>query len=279
MSEQWFTEKHTPHSGLTLEYTRRLYDAHSDFQHVEVIDTPEYGRMLLLDGFVMLSERDEFIYHEMITHVPLFSHGDARDVLIIGGGDGGTLRECLRHKNVQSATLVEIDEMVLAVSREFFPALSKSLDEPRATVLVADGFEHLRNQRGAYDVIIVDSIDPVGEAAKLFTEEFYGMVRGALRPGGVAAFQTESPFFHGHVLRNTCNHLRGIFKHVAPYLAHIPTYPSGLWSFTLASDRVDPRGATPSLDVDFIGDLKYFTPQIYPAAFVLPAYIRRAIGG
>lgn len=277
MSNQWFTEKHTPHCGLTWEYSERLYDAHSGIQRVEVLETLEYGRMLLLDGFVMLTQRDEFIYHEMIAHVPLFTHGAVRDVLIVGGGDGGTLRECLRHRDIRSVTLVEIDSTVIEVSRKYFPELSAGMDDPRAAILIGDGFDHLRETGQSYDAIIVDSIDPVGEAAKLFTAEFYQLVKQALRPGGVAAFQTESPFLNLHVLQNTIALLSNLFNHASPFLAHIPTYPSGFWSFAYASDALVPPVSEPEFRSDIMHRLRYFTPELYPTAFVLPKYIADGI--
>ena len=277
MTDQWYTERHTPHAGLTVEVGGRLFDAHSAYQHVEVLDTLEFGRMLLLDGCVMLTDRDEFIYHEMIAHVPLFSHGTARDILIVGGGDGGTLRECLRHKNLRSVTLVEIDGMVLDVSRRFFPAIAVGLDDPRARVVVGDGFDHLQKYAQAYDVVLVDSMDPVGAAAKLFGAEFHALVARALRPGGVTVFQTESPFYHAQVLRESCDSLRSHIAHVAPYLVSIPTYPAGVWSFTFASNDVDPRTASPSFEGEFLARLNYFNPEVYRAAFALPAYVRRGL--
>ena len=277
MPDNWFLEKHTPHAGLSLAYSRRLHDEQTPFQHIEVFETREYGRLLTLDGYVMLTDRDEFVYHEMITHVPLFAHGAPREVLIIGGGDGGTLRECLKHEGVRRATLVEIDGRVMEVSRQYFPQLAVALDDPRAKVLVADGFEHLRGMEDSYDVVLCDSIDPVGEAAKLFTAEFYGLVHRALRPGGVAAFQTESPFYSGKVLGEVVQALSTHFRHVAPYLAAIPTYPSGLWSFTFASDTVDPRSVEAPTDAPLLAGLQYYTPPLFRAAFTLPRYIERSI--
>jgi spermidine synthase len=273
MTESWFLEKHTPYAGLTLAIKEKLHEAKSAFQRVEVLETFEYGRMLLLDGYVMLTERDEFIYHEMIVHPALLSHARPERVLIVGGGDGGSVREVLRHPTVQAVHLVEIDRMVIDVSRTFFPALSEKLDDPRVEVRIADGFDHVENSGERYDVIIVDSIDPQGEAAKLFSAPFYGHARGALRDGGIFVCQSESPFYNGNVVRGVCKKLRAIYAHAAPYLAHIPTYPSGLWSFTFASDAVEPRSATPRRDADFLPELKYYTPELFHAAFVTPRYM------
>jgi spermidine synthase len=234
--------------------------------------------VLLLDGCVMLTDRDEFVYHEMIVHPALLMHPQPRDVLIVGGGDGGSVREALRHDTVRRVELVEIDAAVIDVSRRFFPALVTGLDDPRVAIHCEDGFAYLDGHRGQYDFIIVDSIDPVGEAAKLFTTEFYAKVKAALRAGGCAVFQTESPFYSTEVLAQVQQHLGGLFRHVAPYLAHIPTYPSGLWSFTFASDALDPRTAPLVRQPPFLGELKYLTPGLVRAAFVLPAYLERRLG-
>ncbi len=273
MSENWFLEKYTPHTGLTFAVKERLYKAQSEFQNIEVLDTFEFGRILLLDGCVMLTDRDEFIYHEMIVHPAMLTHADPRRVLIIGGGDGGSIRETLRHPTLESIHLVEIDKMVIDVSRRFFPALSAGYDDPRVEVFVADGFDHLETHREWYDVIIVDSIDPVGEAAKLFTPEFYAKVKQGLRAGGNFVCQSESPFYNGEVLRQVHGALEPLFNHVHPFLAYIPTYPAGMWSFTFASDEVDPENVSLAWEQDFIPQLKYFTPEIFRASFATPNFV------
>ncbi len=273
----WFTEKHTPHAGITLELGKTLFDRKSAFQRVQVVETLEFGRMLLLDGCVMVTDRDEFVYHEMIVHPALLAHPAPERVLIIGGGDGGSVREALRHSAAREIHLVEIDGMVIDASRQFFPALAGGLDDPRVRVSVADGFAHLDTSPGVYDVILVDSMDPVGEAAKLFTAPFFRKVSAALRPGGIAVFQSESPFYHADILRDLVLAMRRTFKHAAPYLAHIPTYPSGLWSFTFASDAVDPLTVTLREGGPALEGLQYFHPALFPAAFVLPNYFRKKL--
>jgi spermidine synthase len=273
MDDSWFLEKHTPHAGLSLAIRERLFEATSPYQRVEVLDTFEYGRMLLLDGYVMLTDRDEFVYHEMIVHPALLSHAAPEQVLIVGGGDGGSVREVLKHSSVRSVHLVELDKMVIDTSRSFFPALSEMLDDPRVEVTVADGFHHVENSRADYDVIIVDSIDPIGEAAKLFDIPFYTHAKGALREGGVFVCQTESPFYNGDVMQDVSRKLRGLYAHTAPFLANIPTYPSGCWSFCFASDAIDPLNCQPRFDQGFISQLKYYTPDLFRAAFTLPKYL------
>ena len=277
MTERWFEEKHTPNVVLKLAVGETLFDEHSPYQHVQILETLQYGRMMLLNGCVMLTEEDEFVYHEMLVHVPLFAHGSPEHVLIIGGGDGGSVREALKHPTVKSVTLVEIDEMVIDASKRFLPTLSSGFDDPRVTVCVEDGFDHLEEHEGAYDVVLTDSLDPVGESAKLFTSPYYDRIHDALRPGGVAAFQTESPFHNRQVVGGAYNKLSRSFKQVHPYLAAIPTYPSGLWSFTFASDAVDPAQAQPRFEAPFLDELKYFNPQVFRAAFALPNFVKRLL--
>jgi spermidine synthase len=279
MAEDWFIEKHTPYAGLSLAVTARLHDQQSAFQRIEVLETPEYGRLLLLDGCVMLTDRDEFVYHEMIAHPALLLHPRPERVLIVGGGDGGSVREVVRYDTVRSVELVEIDEAVIATARQWFPALSERLDDPRVSIHCEDGFAYLESHAHRYDVILVDSIDPVGEAAKLFTSAFYEKVHAGLREGGIAVFQTESPFYNVEVLAQVQEKLRNQFRHVAPYLAHIPTYPSGLWSFTFVSDAVDPHRAPLQREPGFLGELRYLTPELLRAAFVLPNYVRKRLQG
>ena len=274
MPDDWFQENHTPYAGLTLAVGERLHDQHSAYQHIEVLQTLEYGRMLVLDGFVMLTERDEFVYHEMLVHPALLTHPEPRRVLIIGGGDGGSVREVLRHETVERVELVEIDEEVVKTCRRYFPALTRGLDDARVSLHCKDGFDYLDDHPDAYDVILVDSIDPVGEAAKLFTTSFYRKVKAALKNGGSAVFQTESPFYNPEVVAQVSRRLRMLFANVAPYLAHIPTYPSGLWSFTFASQTVDPLTSELHAKPALLAELKYLNPDVCKAAFALPNYIR-----
>jgi spermidine synthase len=287
MSEPWFVEKHTPYVGITLAVEARLFDRQSGFQKVEVLQTEGFGRMLLLDGAVMLTERDEFIYHEMLVHPALFGHPRPQRVLIVGGGDGGSAREALKHERVRDVTLVEIDPMVIEVCRRFFPALAACLDDPRVNVKVQDGFEFLDQHRAEFDAILVDSTDPVplavegkpGPAERLFTPRFYAKLREALRPGGLVAFQSENPFYSGKILAAMHGDLRAVFGKVALYLAHIPTYPAGFWSFTVASDEIDLHGLRVDPVPGWIGALRYFQPAMFPGALVLPRYIEQLISG
>ncbi|MDH5751746.1 MAG: polyamine aminopropyltransferase [Deltaproteobacteria bacterium] len=277
MTDNWFIEKYTPYSGLGFSVRERLHDQQSPFQRIEVFENADYGRVLTLDGCVMLTDRDEFVYHEMITHPAILTHPAPENVLIVGGGDGGTVREVCRHPEVKRVDLVEIDEAVIEVSRRFFPGLTTRLEDPRVTIRCMDGFEYMDAHQGAYDVIIVDSIDPVGEAAKLFTSSFYSKVHAGLRENGTAVFQTESPFFSSDVLARVLRLLRPHFSFVQPYLAFIPTYPSGMWSFTIASLRGNIMEQGLLRQPGFQGEMKYFTPEMFNSAFSLPNFIKTAL--
>ncbi len=274
--EFWFTERQTEDLGLSLRIRESLLVEQTPFQRLAVLDTYLYGRMLVLDGAVQTTERDEHIYHEMITHVPLMTHPGAREVLVIGGGDGGTVREIVKHPDVQRVRLVEIDDRVVAAARRFFPRLSQALDDPRAEVIIGDGAEHVRTVRNAYDVIIVDSTDPVGPAVKLFETDFYRAVHDALTPDGLFVAQSKSPYLDRDLIRTVLDSVRSLFPIALLYTAAIPTYPSGFWSFALGSKRHHPlafdEGRAEKLET------RYYSPEIHRAAFVLPREIRAEIG-
>jgi spermidine synthase len=270
--EFWFTEKQTEHLGLSVRVLKSLLVERTPFQELAVLDTYQYGRMLVLDGAIQTTERDEFIYHEMITHVPLTTHPQPREVLVIGGGDGGTVREILRHSEVTRVRLVEIDEQVVAAARRFLPGLSQALDDPRAEVLIADGAEYLQAVRGSCDVIVVDSTDPVGPAVKLFEADFYRAVYDALNPEGLFVAQSKSPYLDRGLIRDLLGIVHSLFPITRLYTAAIPTYPSGLWSFVLGSKVHHPltfaEGRAEKLET------RYYSPAIHRSAFVLPREIR-----
>lgn len=270
--EFWFTEKQTEHLGLGVRVRESLLVEQTPFQELAVLDTYQYGRMLVLDGAIQTTEQDEFIYHEMITHVPLTTHPQPREVLVIGGGDGGAIREILRHSEVRRVRLVEIDERVVAAARRFLPGLSQALDDPRAEVLIADGAEYLRALRGACDVILVDSTDPVGPAVKLFEADFYRAVHDALAPEGLFVAQSKSPYLDRGLIRDLLGIVRSLFPVALLYTAAIPTYPSGLWSFVLGSKVHHPlaldEGRAEKLET------RYYSPEIHRSAFALPREIR-----
>lgn len=269
----WVTEYQTPSLGFTCKITETLKVEQTEFQHLAVVNTEQFGRMLLLDGMVMTTDVDEYVYHEMITNVALNSHPTPYNVLIIGGGDGGALREAVRHPLVKNATLVEIDAKVIEASREFFPELSCSFDDPKANVVVADGIEYVRQHKNEFDIIIVDSTEPVGPAVQLFSPEFYRECSVALKDEGMLVVQSESPFFNADVIKMAYGGINQVFDITRLYLASIPTYPSGLWSFTIGSKKYDPE--QPLAPNKY--ELKYYNPGVHKAAFNLPSFVKNII--
>lgn len=273
--ELWFTERQTPGVALSLRVTRTLHRERTRYQDLAVLETVNNGKALILDGCIMTTDLDEFVYHEMIAHVPLCTHPSPRKVLVVGGGDGGTIREILKHPSVDVAVLAEIDERVIEVSREYLPALSSALRDPRCRIMVGDGAEHVRTHPGEYDVILCDSTDPIGPGVVLFSEDFYRSAYESLTDGGVFCAQTESPFFHGELISRVVRTLRSVFPIVRLYLATVPTYPGALWSFVLASKKYDPLADARSADLK----TRYYTPEVHKAAFVLPKFVEELAKG
>ncbi|NPV79386.1 MAG: polyamine aminopropyltransferase [Firmicutes bacterium] len=272
----WFYELQTQNMKLGLRISRTLAQEKTPYQDLLVVDTLEYGRLLALDGAIQLTVSDEFIYHEMIAHVPLMAHEDPKSVLVVGGGDGGTVREIVKHLSVEHVDLVEIDERVLDVCRRFFPEISRSLSDPRVRVAVGDGIEFVKKATSQYDVIIIDSSDPIGPGVGLFEKEFYQGVFDALKPEGLFVAQTESPFSNRDLIQRVYASAKSIFPKAALYLAPIPTYPSGLWSFTTGSKVYDPISPARSMPDDIV--CRYYTPEIHKAAFALPRFVKELIG-
>ena len=272
--EFWVTEYQTPNLGFSCKTSETLRVEKTPFQDLAVVVTEQFGKMLLLDGMVMTTDKDEFVYHEMISMVALNSHPDPRKVLIIGGGDGGALREVLRHPRVEKGVLVEIDVRVIQAARDFFPALACSFDNTKAEVIVDDGIKYIQNHQNEFDVIIIDSTEPVGPAIQLFSTEFYQSCFAALKEDGMLVAQSESPFLNQDVIQMVYRGISQVFPLTNLYLASIPTYPSGLWSFTLGSKKHDPQVVQTVLDDNF----KYYSPAVHKAAFSLPAFVQDIVG-
>ncbi|WP_339160639.1 spermidine synthase [Bacillus sp. FSL M8-0277] len=271
MSELWYTEKQTKNFGITLKVNKTLHTEQTDFQHLEMVETEEFGNMLFLDGMVMTSEKDEFVYHEMVAHVPLFTHPNPENVLVVGGGDGGVIREILKHPSVKKATLVDIDGKVIEYSKKFLPSIARKLDDPRVDVKVGDGFMHIAEADNEYDVIMVDSTEPVGPAVNLFSKGFYAGISKALKEDGIFVAQTDNPWFTPELITNVQRDVKEIFPITKLYTANIPTYPSGLWTFTIGSKKYDPLAVEDSRFFDI--DTKYYTKELHKAAFVLPKFV------
>ena len=272
-SELWFTEEQTRDMRLSLRVDGTLLHAQTPYQELAVLDTPEYGRTIVLDGAIQITERDEFCYSEMMAHVPLCAHPAPASVLIVGGGDGAVLREVLRHPCVARAVLVDIDEQVVEASRRFLPSVAASMDDPRAEVRCTDAIEYIRNAHGEFDVAIVDSTDPVDFAAGLFEAPFYRDLRQALREDGMVIAQTESPFSDASVVKGAYDALRRVFPEVRLCWGAMPTYPTGMWTYTVGSSSYDPsvpvRSCPPGT--------RYYTPDVHRAAFALPAFLSELI--
>lgn len=278
--ELWFTEKHTDDVNFSIKVDRQLYSGQSDFQRIDVFDSPEFGRFLTLDGFMMLTEKDEFIYHEMIVHVPMMVHPDVRTVLVIGGGDGGAVRELVRYPGVEHIDLVEIDPQVVAVCRKYLPQTACRLDDPRVAIHYEDGLKFVRTCENAYDLIIVDSTDPFGPGEGLFTKEFYGNCFKALRADGLMVNQQESPFYPKDAIAMQRAHKRIVdsFPISRVYQAHIPTYPSGHWLFGFASKRWHPiTDFNRQRWTDLGFDTRYYNSSIHTGAFALPNYVKKLL--
>jgi len=272
----WYTEKQTQHHGITTLVTETLHVKKTPYQDLAVIDTPQWGRMLVLDGCVMTSVADEFVYHEMIAHVPLCAHPQPKRVLVIGGGDGGAIREILRHPTVERAVLAEIDGDVIEASRAYLPEIACGLADPRVEICVGDGIAHVKEHPDTYDVILVDSTDPVGPAVGLFSREFYADIHAALRADGLFVAQSESPFFNAELIARMQADVRALFPIAGLYLAAIPTYPSGLWSFTVGSKRHDPRRPVDQMRAMQLAT-RYYTPELHEAAFALPRFAQNLL--
>ncbi|KGP92490.1 spermidine synthase [Pontibacillus chungwhensis BH030062] len=268
----WYTEKQTENFGITAKINKTHHTEKTEFQDLAMLETKEWGNMLTLDDMVMTTERDEFVYHEMVAHVPLFTHPNPKHVLVVGGGDGGVIREVLKHPSVEKATLVEIDGKVIEYSKQYLPSIAGALDDPRVDVKVDDGFMHIAKSEGAYDVIMVDSTEPVGPAVNLFTKGFYSGISNALKEDGIFVAQTDNPWFKADLIQQVMGDVREIFPVTRLYTANIPTYPSGLWTFTIGSKTYDPLEVSEERFHEI--DTNYYTKELHKAAFVLPKFVQ-----
>jgi spermidine synthase len=272
---EWFYEHYKDLSAIGIHIRKLIHEERSEFQAIKVYDTVGHGRLLTLDDMVMLTELDEFVYHDLLSHIPLCIHEDPKEVLVVGGGDGGSVREVLKHRGVRRVVQCEIDERVTRVCQEYIPTVAGHLEDPRVELVFADAVEYVRAHAGTFDAILVDSTEPIGPAAGLFGRDFFVDLRRALRPGGVISAQTESPFYAADTVRAVFGVLRGVFPEVHAYYGAVPTYPSGCWTFALASD-----GRTPeNVDMARAKALtsRYFNAAVARGAFALPEFIRRLV--
>lgn len=278
--EMWFSDEHTDHARLSLRVERQLFSAESEFQRIDVLETTEFGKVLVVDGDLMLTEKDEFIYHEMITHVPMAVHPDVKKVLVIGGGDGGVVRELIKYETLEVIDVVEIDPLLVEVCRKYIPEIACSLTDPRVTIYHEDGLRFIRSRTDEYDLIIIDSPNPFGPGEGLFTKEFYGNCYNALHVDGIMINQNESPFYAEEAYQCQRMHKRIVetFPICRVYQAHIPSYPSGHWLFGFASKRYHPLD-----DLNGVAwklreiSTNYYEPRLHAGVFALPVYVEELL--
>lgn len=281
--EEWVIDSND-RTTLAIKIKERLFCEKSPYQTVEVFETCDRGKMLTIDRMVMCTEADETSYHEMLVHVPMQTKPEVKNVLVIGAGDGGTIRELVRYENIETITMVEIDEVVVRASKEFLPTISCALNHPKLKLLIDDGIKFVKDAAdNSYDLIIIDSSDPVGPSEGLFTKSFYQDVYRCLRPDGLISVQSESPVFNPQAFKELNQCLKKIFgkEKVHCYLVFIPMYPSGIWSLTCASKSdLNPLKFNRDRVLKFIQkhSLSYYNADIHISAFALPNYIKRMIG-
>ena len=276
----WFTEPcEEAGSAFSLRVRRKLHQERSAYQTIEVYETTDFGNLMVIDGFIMLSGRDNFLYHEMMSHPALYTHPAPGRVAIIGGGDCGTLREVLRHPEVEQVTQIDIDERVTRVAERYFPELCESNDDPRATLLFIDGIRWMQRAAPAsLDLVIVDSTDPIGPGEVLFSEDFYRACHNALSPGGILVQQSESPLLHADILRNMYRDMGAAgFSHRRSLFFPQPVYPSGWWSATLAR-KGEPIADFREQDAEQRPfETRYYNAAIHRAAFAAPSFFEAMI--
>jgi len=276
----WFSEYHTKNVRFSIKMNKQLYSGNSGIQRLDIFESKEFGRFLTLDGYMMLTERDEFIYHDMIVHVPMAVNPNIKNVLVIGAGDGGAIRELCRYSGIEKIDMVEIDELVVEVCKKYLPSTACSLDDKRLNIFYQDGLRFVRSRENEYDLIIVDSTDPLGPGEGLFTKEFYGNCFNALNENGIMVNQHESPFY-----RDDANAMQRAHKRIVEsfpisrvYQAHIPTYPSGHWLFGFASKKYHPINDFNPVTWNALGlDTRYYNTQLHIGAFALPNYVEEML--
>ncbi|BCN31380.1 polyamine aminopropyltransferase [Anaeromicropila herbilytica] len=278
--ELWFTEQHTKDVNFSIRVEKQLYSSQSDFQKIDIFDTKEFGKILTLDGYIMVTEKDEFIYHDMITHVPMATNPNIKKVLVIGAGDGGTIRELTRYSTIEQIDMVEIDPMVVSACQEYIPQTACKLTDERVHIYYEDGLKFVRTKNNEYDLVIVDSTDPFGPGEGLFTKEFYGNCYNALTEDGILVNQHESTFYDEYVatMQRAHKRIKELFPVVGVYQAHIPTYPSGHWLFGFASKKYDPIKDFHADQWNQLGLItKYYNTDLHVGAFAVPNYVKELL--
>lgn len=278
--ELWFTEDHSKDAKFSIRVEKQLYSGKSDFQRIDVFESKEFGKFFTLDGYIMITEKDEFIYHDMIVHVPMATNPDIKKVLVIGAGDGGTVRELVRYDSIEEIDMVEIDKLVVDVCKEYFPRSTSGLTDERVNLYFEDGLKFVQEKVDAYDLIIVDSTDPIGPGEGLFTREFYKNCYRALKKDGILVNQHESPFYENYAksMQRAHKRIREFFPVAKVYQVHIPTYASGHWLFGFASKTYDPVA---DLNSDAWNALNletgYYNTEIHKGSFAIPNYVKKLL--
>ncbi|WMC91484.1 polyamine aminopropyltransferase [Kineothrix sp. MB12-C1] len=278
--DMWFSDEHTDNVKLSIRVEQQLFSAQSEFQRIDVLESKEFGKILVVDGDLMLTEKDEFIYHEMIAHVPMAVHPHVEKVLVIGGGDGGIVRELIKYENVEQIDVVEADPLLIEVCRKFFPQMACSMNDARVHIFNEDGLRFVRSKSDVYDLIIIDSPNPFGLGEGLFTKEFYGNCYNALHSDGIMINQHESPFYKEEAFQCQRMHKRIIesFPISKIYQAHIPSYPSGHWLFGFASRKYHPLNDLDGVTWTLKGvATRYYLPRLHQGIFALPAYVEELV--
>ncbi len=262
--------------GIAIKAGKVLFSDQSEFQKVEVFETESVlGRVLTLDDLMMTTEGDEYHYHEMIAHIPMMHHKEPKTVLVIGGGDGGTVREVLKHDTVEKVVLCEIDGMVIDACKKFLPTISCELDNPKCEILVEDAIEYIKGKENMFDIVLIDSTDPMGPGEGLFTEEFYTNVKRSLKPGGIVAAQSESPFVNKEEIKKMYDLLKKVFPVCSTYTSNIPTYPGGYWAWAFCSETVKPLSYFDERRCEAISKTcKIYNKAYHNARFALPNYLK-----
>ena len=278
--ELWFSEPHTKNVKLSVKVEKQLYCEKSRYQRIDILETVEFGKILVLDGYLMLTEKDEFIYHEMITHVPMAVNPNIKNVLVIGAGDGGTIRELTRYDSIENIDMVEIDDMVVEACKTYLPQTASNLTDSRVHIFYADGLKYVRTCHDEYDLIIVDSTDPFGPGEGLFTREFYGNCYKALKEDGILINQHESPFYKEDAksMQRAHRNIKASFPISMVYQFHLPTYPSGHWFFGFASKKYHPITDFNAEQWNEIGlQTRYYNTELHKGAFYIPNYVKELL--
>lgn len=279
MTQQFYKEITPAGFGIAIKQKEVLFSEQSEFQKVEIIDTDStLGKILTLDGLMMTSEGDEQFYHEMIAHIPMTNHKNPKNVLVIGGGDGGTVREVLKHYTVEKVVLCEIDGMVIDACKKYLPTIAGKLDDPKVEVLVQDAIEYIKNKENEFDIVLIDSTDPMGPGEGLFTEEFYTNVKKSLKKGGIVAAQSESPVVNNEEIKKMYTLLKKVFPITSTYTSPIPTYPGGYWAWAFCSEEVEPLSYIDERRCKEITQTcKIYNKEYHQARFALPNFLKELL--